>query len=461
MITRRSVFGGIGGLSVLGFSQGRVTSRADIKRSAIPTDVVAFTVLGFATPGDKGNGAIYVRGSAEGPLAIEDAEGAWWNLAADSEVWAGWFGMLGTADDTIALQLAIDHVSKRAYGGTVRIAGGIYQIGHKMGGIELNFDENASVKNDVSGVDKQAYCVDLPDNVSLSGERGVTFVGKYNYGDASLNDVICIACNQSELVRNVSISNISFNQYFIAIAAIRATTCVLCKFDCLTFADCAIGFYAHGLERCYFERTVGARTGCLIAVGGRWVTDGPEIREGGGFSDKTDFGCIHNIYDRVLSRSENNIDLYFDKYFFKSFKNSSVRGEIPDVASIVHHPPYLGVCGRVVYLMARHGRPNNANRFGLVSHALAPRAAIWIDAPVACVGELVYLEGCGFGDNRKRQDPIGGSYTDPYLGPGTRVPAFVKGINCPIDAQFVHGYTLNREGTAPTAIYACDLTVKR
>jgi len=437
-----------------------VASRKAIARTIVPSEIDILTVSGFHLPGDKGAGALYIRGDTNGPMPLKDAEGSWWSLCAGSEVWAGWFGVLGQGDDTVAMQRAIDHVAAQPSGGTVRLSAGTYLIG-KMGGVtELNNGETEG-RADSDTVDRQAYCLSLPDNVVIVGEAGAVLTGTYTYGNAGLNELVCIACTQSQLVQNIRVSNITFSRHFIAIGVFKALTMVLSHFDNLSFHDCAIGLYSRGLERCFFDQIVGQGTGALIVVGGHWATRDDNYNEGGGFCDKTFFGPIHNIYQRLFGSPENTIDEYFDTYFFKTRNNSLMRGSVIGHTSVAARFPYRGICGRAVYLMARHGRPHNANRFVLVSHALAPRAAVWIDAAVACVGDLIYLEGCGYRDNVKHLDPIGATCTDPYLGTGVRVPAFVRGIMCTIDANSVYAYALNPGNKYPELTFACDLVVKQ
>ncbi|MGU3386942.1 hypothetical protein ACLBYG_20695 [Methylobacterium sp. D53M] len=66
-------------------------------RAQIPNRVMlvsAFRVSGFTNVGDYGAGAVYVAGSSTGPMAIQDASGAWYQLDLGAPVmFAGWFGV--------------------------------------------------------------------------------------------------------------------------------------------------------------------------------------------------------------------------------------------------------------------------------------------------------------------------------------------------------------------------------
>lgn len=452
MVTRRAFLSGMAGATSIAASVG--LARAELPRQNIPSDIGALQLSGFAQPGDAGRGAIYVRGKADGLMAIQDADGDWWNLSPGSEVWVGWFGALAAdADDTAALQAAIDWVAALPVGGAVNIASGVYRVAQTRGWAQIGAHDDGAVQDpeiaplSPEGVDRQAYCLALPANVRLQGHGQVVFRGSYRYGEAKLSDPICVAIGPAKGVINyVGVSNIRFERYFFAIAHVDAGVVVSSKFMDLMFINCAFGFYAKQLERCSFDEIAAYLTGCVIAVGGQWATRATQVSEAGGFADKCDFGVLHNVYGRLFGEAEDNIDSYFDRYFFKTINNKSrlgVREPAGDNgrAGTAGLPPtrfpYRGVCGRTIYIMARSARPSNANYFRFVSHAFAPRPAVWIDAPLACRGELVYLEGCGYRDNERRLGAIGIDVTDPYLGPGVRVPAFVRGYECMIDAQFV------------------------
>lgn len=82
-------------------------------RSDIATANIAFQSIalsGFSVAGDLGAGAVYVRGTSTGPMAIQDAGGTWWNLYTKRCVRAGWCGVKadGVTDDTAAFRVAYD-----------------------------------------------------------------------------------------------------------------------------------------------------------------------------------------------------------------------------------------------------------------------------------------------------------------------------------------------------------------
>ncbi|EIG58453.1 hypothetical protein [Bradyrhizobium sp. WSM1253] len=447
MVTRRDFIQGV----ALAASSGVVT-RSSFAEFQPADSVQAIILSGFNQPGDRGRGALYARGDATGLLPIKDRSGSWWNLNANTgEVWAGWFGALGLADDTAALQLAIDHVYRQG-GGTVRISAGEYTVASVSGYAEIAAHDDGQLVGfpaiEPEVVQSQAFAVRVPGGVRIVGEFGTYFKGSYTFGNASRDELICFAIDGSGFVQSVAIENITFRNYFMAIGSPKANL-VMAKFENLRFENCALGLYVRQLERCYVDRVTAQGTGCVVAVGGQWCSREDVYQEGGGFCDKTYFGTIHNIYQRVMGTAEAAIDDYFDRSFYKT-RNERIRLGPPTYArSIARNFKYRGLCGRAVYIMARHGRPSNANTFRLISHAYAPRAALWIDAALACTGDVVYLENCGYQDNVNRKGGIGEVFVDTYLGDRVRVPAFVKGVNCKIDAQKVFCERLVLEPESP------------
>lgn len=77
-------------------------TRADIASRTIP--LLAFMVSGFSTPGDLGAGAVYVRGTSSGPMAIQDAAGTWWVLSIPDGITSigHWGGIVGDSTATNA-----------------------------------------------------------------------------------------------------------------------------------------------------------------------------------------------------------------------------------------------------------------------------------------------------------------------------------------------------------------------
>lgn len=77
-------------------------TRAQIASVTIPVN--SFQVDGFSTIGDLGRGAPYKRGTSAGPMAIQDASGAWFILDVVGRwVKPGWYGAVGdgsTSDST-------------------------------------------------------------------------------------------------------------------------------------------------------------------------------------------------------------------------------------------------------------------------------------------------------------------------------------------------------------------------
>lgn len=85
--------------------------RSDIPSLTLVTDSI--TLSGHSTVGDLGSGAVYVRGTSSGPMAIQDAAETWWELALPGYAERAWFGATGstnTAASIAAMEAAIGGV---------------------------------------------------------------------------------------------------------------------------------------------------------------------------------------------------------------------------------------------------------------------------------------------------------------------------------------------------------------
>lgn len=110
-------------------AQGRLTAagtkpvitleitRAQIATTTIPLN--CFAVSGHTTVGDLGSGAVYVRGTSTGPMAIQDAAGTWWNLALPGRGERGWFGASGSTNTAASIA-----AMEAAGGGVLHFAAG-------------------------------------------------------------------------------------------------------------------------------------------------------------------------------------------------------------------------------------------------------------------------------------------------------------------------------------------------
>lgn len=96
-------------------------TRAQIATTKIPLN--SFAVSGYATVGDLGSGAVYVRGTSTGPMAIQDAAGTWWELSVGDELSIAHVGATEGPDCGPYIQTAIDLLDARG-GGVVLIPKG-------------------------------------------------------------------------------------------------------------------------------------------------------------------------------------------------------------------------------------------------------------------------------------------------------------------------------------------------
>lgn len=92
-------------------------TRAQIATTTIPLN--CFAVSGHTTVGDLGSGAVYVRGTSTGPMAIQDAAGTWWNLALPGRGERGWFGASGSTNTAASIA-----AMEAAGGGVLHFAAG-------------------------------------------------------------------------------------------------------------------------------------------------------------------------------------------------------------------------------------------------------------------------------------------------------------------------------------------------
>ena len=82
-------------------------TRNQIPDQSIPFN--AFIVSGFYSVGDLGTGAVYVKGTSSGPMAIQDAAGTWFELAPSQHQMLGYWGAKGdgSTDDRSATLAAV------------------------------------------------------------------------------------------------------------------------------------------------------------------------------------------------------------------------------------------------------------------------------------------------------------------------------------------------------------------
>ncbi len=102
-------------------------TRGEIGGRAVP--LRSFVVSGFASAGDEGAAARYVRGTAAGPMAVQDAAGTWFQLDLSGPVIpAGWWGVVAgdeskAAQNGIAINRAMAALGARS-GGTLQLPAG-------------------------------------------------------------------------------------------------------------------------------------------------------------------------------------------------------------------------------------------------------------------------------------------------------------------------------------------------
>lgn len=97
---------------------------------SVEITVSTFTTIGYYAAGDIGTGATYTSNGAgsTGPGAVQDSAGTWFQLVINGSANVGWFGAKGDgiANDSTAIQAAIDWAHAQTGGGSVEIPPGTF-----------------------------------------------------------------------------------------------------------------------------------------------------------------------------------------------------------------------------------------------------------------------------------------------------------------------------------------------
>lgn len=97
-------------------------TRAQIATTKIPLN--SFAVAGHTTAGDIGAGAVYVRGTSSGTMAVQDLNGTWWNLAIQPVMNIGWFGGVAGNSSATTSAIATAETAMATNGGVLVFPGG-------------------------------------------------------------------------------------------------------------------------------------------------------------------------------------------------------------------------------------------------------------------------------------------------------------------------------------------------
>lgn len=237
----------------------------NITRAQIPSTVIPFTsiaVSGYATVGDLGSGAVYVRGTSSGPMAIQDAAGTWWELLVGDELSIAHVGATEGPDCGPYINIAIELMRARG-GGVVRIPKGTWV--KKKSSIGLRLRSNVALEG--YGWQSVIYHEDLAatarsDLTYFEAESNLRIanlkiVGGLETDLTETNNSVAIVGNTSD---NIVIENVYFKN---------------------------LRYFATGLRQC---RNVTVK-GCLLE---------DILRDGIHITSSTDVKVIDNSFVRVV-----------------------------------------------------------------------------------------------------------------------------------------------------------------
>jgi hypothetical protein len=241
----------------------------------------------------------------------------------------------GVADDTAAIQKAIDAVSL-AGGGSVFFPEGTYFVATATGTVSLP----------ASGA-SMSYCIQLKQNVKLMGESpdAVTLKGNWIYRTtpASTSQLIMLRMTDTPGGGSFFLENITFQNCFIPM---YHSGIISGYAKNITFSGCGICSITQQMERFQWD-TVDIDMGGGLINGGWWITGGNQ--DSGGWCDKCQFKRINYIrFQLGWTAFENSIDTFFNTNFFSS---GTTDGTTPSRTL-----PYRGVVGSSVQLLSARNR---------------------------------------------------------------------------------------------------------
>ncbi|QRG06098.1 hypothetical protein EZH22_24410 [Xanthobacter dioxanivorans] len=285
-------------------AQGRLTAagtkpvitleitRAQIATTTIPLN--CFAVSGHTTVGDLGAGAVYVRGTSSGPMAVQDAAGTWWELFTKHGIRAGWCGVKadGTTDDTAAFRLAWDIACAsgnpllQLEAGTMRIATATQTFSVVSGMQVVGLGTGSSIVKWIEGdlpiLFGRSY--DIPGRVSNVIFRDFSVIGSHgDDGDYTTSSTYPFL---SVRVDGVLYDNIRVEKSRVMGIVSRLSTntvargCVVryCARDGINFADCDDYDISHNLVEFVDDDAIAAHNDTSNRIDRRGVIAGNRVR---------------------------------------------------------------------------------------------------------------------------------------------------------------------------------------
>lgn len=367
---------------------------------------------------------------------------------SETTVNAGDFGVIANdgKDHSDELQNAIDYVYN-AGGGYVDLPKGTVLITKNAGTAPLPTSDDGTVQTGYGTALSPEPVNDLPYSIKMrpgvilrgKGVNSTILKGDYIYGNADLNQKMMFSFVDNtggSATYYHGLEKLQIQNSFMAYVGLD-TTFALANFDKLKFSSCAIGIYANVLERCRFNEIEGQSSGSILVVGGQWRTRNDNYYEKGGFADKCYFNKITFNYGRVLGVYEQNIDTFFDTYFFKTVNNTSRLSTPIQASSIAKILKYKGICGHAITILPRYWRNSVNNDFNNIFHAYSPRAVVYGGNLRVNRFNNINIESCGYRDNINHTSIIGVDYQDPYMNSTDKVQTFIAGTDDTCEASCV------------------------
>ena len=320
----------------------------------------------------------------------------------------------GVEDCTNKLQELINEVYDNG-GGTIYFPSGVYKVAQKTAQFNIPaYDDGTHSSGNIEPEtpDKMYYSVMLKDKVNLIGDDDdtVIFKGDWEYGTTYSLDDVCVMFYSVKL-GNCNLQNMRFKDVFISFFFDGAAYCN--NFSNLYFNAIAIPTYFKIMERNNFKNIFYAQCGSGLVEGGTWCSRTDNYNDLGGWADKNTFDTIQFHGRNYFTPSDVALDTFFDTYFWKTANNTSrlVKGSPSIVASV----KYKGIAGRCFNFMSRYKRRNNANVIKNVNIAATFRGMMWSNLGGFAL-ENLYVESCGYTDNRAKSTRYGSGEPDAYLG---------------------------------------------
>lgn len=351
------------------------------------------------------------------------------NDAQRADIQAG----LASVDVSSAINAAI----AAAYalgGGEVYLPSGTYLCAASTGTWELPRDDGSVEDGHGDSLQAEAATT-MPYSILL--KRGVRLVGDgrdctiikagWTYGTSGINTsqkatVLVENANSGE-ASYVGVSGIQFRDCFMPIAWCGILT--RSEFHAIGFRDCAFSVVGMAAERIAYDDIEFIDTAAGIVHGGWWLHRNNTYTASymphpfsSSYTDKVTVSKLDYRNSRTHGDFEDDIDDFFDVYFFKTANNATRASTEIDVGDAVTLTPYKGVTDCALTFHARYNRPNFNNEFSSWFVFGAARYALNAGRTHCNNFRNFYCERIGFYNKSNYTDlahGFGVGITNPYV----------------------------------------------